>query len=300
MSTCYFCDKPVEKTEDPSQNLFRFSGCLCGKYLINTEVLEDKEYHKILTSSQKKRLFSGYLRNNQIVKIDRDFESNKLEDIIEYCENITLQEKIQKVREYFYNKTSFIGEGIPHKSKELYILFYFIEPSEMDHVLHYLSESEFLYWTNSSIRLSVKGFNDIETARKSGENSKKAFIACKFDTPFMKSLVATIKSACERCGFEASLVSDKKHNKNISNKIISDIKSSKFIVADFTDQNNGVYFEAGYGMGQGKEVIRLIRKGDIESLHFDTKQFNHIEWENDKWEELESDIIDQIKSTIIK
>ena len=180
-----------------------------------------------------------------------------------------MQEKIQKVREYFYKKTSFIGENVHLLSKEAYNLFYFVERSELDYVLHYLEELEYIRVTSSSIRLSVKGFNDIETSSQSGKNSKKVFIACEFGTPFMKDLVATIKKACGHCDFIANLVSDEKHNKNISNKIINDIKSSKFVIADFTEQNNGVYFEAGYAMGQGKEVIRLIQKGDLEKLHFD-------------------------------
>ena len=94
------------------------------------------------------------------------------------------------------------------------------------------------------------------------------------------------------------MVSDERHNNDISHKIISDIKQSKFVIADFTDQNNGVYFEAGYAMGESKEVIRLINKEQFKKLHFDTRQFHHIPWENGKWEELKEDLIDQIKATI--
>ena len=126
MSTCYFCNKPVTEDIVRPQDIFSFSGCLCGKYSIKRNVFNDKEYYKLFTSSRKKQLFSGYLRNNQVVKIDEDFVNNKLAGIIEYCETITLQEKIQKVREYFYKKTSFIGENVHLLSKEAYNLFYFV------------------------------------------------------------------------------------------------------------------------------------------------------------------------------
>ena len=51
-------------------------------------------------------------------------------------------------------------------------------------------------------------------------------------------------------------------------------------------------------MGMPKEVIRLINKEQYEKLHFDTRQFNHISWEDGKWEELEKELVNQIKATI--
>jgi nucleoside 2-deoxyribosyltransferase len=110
----------------------------------------------------------------------------------------------------------------------------------------------------------------------------------------------TENKECPFCKADANLVSDERHNNDISHKIISDIKQSKFVIADFTDQNNGVYFEAGYAMGESKEVIRLISKEQLDEkkLHFDTRQFHHIPWEKDKWKELREDLINQIKATI--
>ena len=152
----------------------------------------------------------------------------------------------------------------------------------------------------ANVILTVEGFSKIEATLKDFTQSNKVFIACKFNTKFQDDLVRTIKAACSACGFEAKLVSDERHNKDISHKIIADIKQSRFIVADFTDQNNGVYFEAGYAMGESKEVIRLIKEEQIDKLHFDTRQFAHIPWNNGKWKELEEDLINQIKVTILK
>jgi hypothetical protein len=49
-----------------------------------------------------------------------------------------------------------------------------------------------------------------------------------------------------------------------------------FRVADFTLQRNGAYFEAGLAQGLGRNVIFMCHESDKENLHFDTRQFNHI------------------------
>src|SRR6478672_5340023 len=45
------------------------------------------------------------------------------------------------------------------------------------------------------------------------------------------------------------------HNDNVNDRIISEIRSCQFMVADFTLHRNGVYFEAGLASGLGRPVI---------------------------------------------
>lgn len=82
------------------------------------------------------------------------------------------------------------------------------------------------------------------------------------------------------------------HNKNICDKMFEEIKSCKFLVADFTYQNCGVYYEAGYAKGIGKTVIHTCRQDEFKSLHFDLKQNQFVIWSNST--ELEDKLSDQI------
>lgn len=62
---------------------------------------------------------------------------------------------------------------------------------------------------------------------------------------------------------------------------MAEIRNSRFVIADTTEQNNGVYyFEAGYALGQGLPVIWSVRKDDVKNVHFDTAQYNQIRWES--------------------
>ena len=57
-----------------------------------------------------------------------------------------------------------------------------------------------------------------------------------------------------------------------------------------------MYFEAGFAMGLGRPVIWTCRKDDIDNAHFDTRQYNHIVWENEK--ELYEKLKNRIEATI--
>lgn len=62
--------------------------------------------------------------------------------------------------------------------------------------------------------------------------------------------------------------------------IVAEIRKSSFLIADFTGDRGGVYFEAGFAKGLGIPVIFSCKKGEwTDKLHFDTRQYNHIIWE---------------------
>lgn len=89
-----------------------------------------------------------------------------------------------------------------------------------------------------------------------------------------------IKPAIECSGFEPNRIDQAPHNERIDVKIMADIKESRFVVADVTEQKAGVYFEAGYAMGMGIPVIWSVSQSDLGNVHFDTRQYCHIVWES--------------------
>ncbi len=74
--------------------------------------------------------------------------------------------------------------------------------------------------------------------------------------------------------------------------IIAEIRKSLFMVADFTENRGGVYFEAGYAQGLGIPVIWTCRHDHKDRLHFDTRQYNHILWTD------EIDLFEQLRRRI--
>ena len=86
----------------------------------------------------------------------------------------------------------------------------------------------------------------------------------------------------------------------IDNEIVALIRQSKFIVADYTGQRGGVYFESGFAQGLGLPVIWTCREDDMENLHFDTSHFNFLPWEEDKLPEFEEKLKNRILAVIGK
>ncbi len=105
-----------------------------------------------------------------------------------------------------------------------------------------------------------------------------------------------IKAAIEEAGYSAYRVDEEPHSDNIIFKIMAEIKNSRFLVADITEQRNGVYFEAGYALGLGLPVIWSVRRDDVDNVHFDTAQYNQIRWGSA--EELKEGLFDYICAII--
>ena len=90
----------------------------------------------------------------------------------------------------------------------------------------------------------------------------------------------------------------KEHNNEIPDEIMAEIRNSQFVVADFTGQRKGVYYEAGFAMGLGRPVIWCCRGDHIKDLHFDTNHRNHIPWSSP--EDLREKLHRRIKATTIQ
>jgi hypothetical protein len=65
----------------------------------------------------------------------------------------------------------------------------------------------------------------------------------------------------------------------ITDEIMAEIRRSRFVVADYTGQVNGVYFETGFALGLGLAVIPTCRKDEVSKLHFDIKHLNTLLWD---------------------
>lgn len=85
------------------------------------------------------------------------------------------------------------------------------------------------------------------------------------------------------------------HNDNIFNRMLAEIVGCRFLIADFTTQNPGVYYEAGYAKALGKTVIHTCKQADFNNVHFDIKQTQFVIWETQ--DDLASKLSEQIKKS---
>lgn len=154
----------------------------------------------------------------------------------------------------------------------------------------------------AGFKITPEGWAYLETLNETNSESQIGFVAMWFDESFQKVYELGIQKGIEEAGYQPLRIDYKEHNNRIDDEIIATIKNSKFLVADFTGQRGGVYFEAGYALGIGLEVIWLCKKEELDDdkIHFDTRQYNFITWEEDKLNELKDSLRFRIERTIGK
>lgn len=131
----------------------------------------------------------------------------------------------------------------------------------------------------------------------SGSSSRIGFVAMSFHASLDSAYSEGIEPAIRSAQYESLRVDRVQYNEKICDRIISEIRRARFVVADVTLQKPGVYFEAGYGMALGLPVIWCCRDDDKGNIHFDTRQYNHILWHQPA--DLREQLLDRIRATIV-
>ncbi|MBX3537683.1 MAG: hypothetical protein KF735_08600 [Chelatococcus sp.] len=142
------------------------------------------------------------------------------------------------------------------------------------------------------VKLLPPGQMALESEDSLGRASTQGFIAMWFSPEMEAPLREGLVKGIEGAGYKAAVVDQNHHHEGtVNDEIIAQIRRSKFVVADFTCDTidtsakrefivrGGVYFEAGYALALGKPVIWTARKNCLDGLHFDTRQFPHILWD---------------------
>ena len=148
------------------------------------------------------------------------------------------------------------------------------------------------------VTIEAKGWQRIEElTRILGPRSHQAFVAMWFDESTQEVFDKAIRPAVEKTGQVSCVRIDTlEFNNKICDQIVAEIRRSKYIVADFTGNRGGVYFEAGLAQGLGLPVIWIVREDHLKDVHFDTRQYNHIVYSTP--DELYEKLVNRIQATI--
>lgn len=178
---------------------------------------------------------------------------------------------------------------------------------ELNYFLTYLTESGLIKDTTASdggYIATVKGHELIELD-VTVEGSKKVFVAMWF-TSEMDEVWYVIKDSMERLGFEPVRVDLEKFDGLIDDKIVTEIREAKFVIADLTHGKDGhrgsVYYEAGFARGLNKHVIQTVREDHLDpttpcfNVAFDLSHFPVITWSAEDLGKFEDDLVNRIKS----
>jgi len=306
---CPICGKTFEsRFKKASQDDTWYWCDVCGRFRISHIALHTWLHSKTRFQSSL-QLLQGSIRERtdrwdkqSATEEPDDPAFNQLEDIESFIEQApqTVQEKADKLLAAAVRRSEWFGKKIEFHPRNDVPLAYAQNTDEFFALLTFLAASGLAERIESGsasdpFRTSVTaaGYQRDRMRAISNAESETAFVAMWFggDMPVIYS--DAIAPAIRRCGYRPKRVDLEEHNDDVVDRMLAMIRESRFVVADFSEHRNGVYFEAGFAAGLGIPVVWTCKKGQMGKAHFDTNHFSHVIW-NDGPE-----LADRLESRII-
>jgi nucleoside 2-deoxyribosyltransferase len=286
--TCPICKLTNQRKINALEPLKSMIECeRCGRFITRTVFLEmeskknDTKNHSIIAWIR-----DLYEQGSDPPEIQ--FNSDFFEQIENNLPNYTPTQKILVLLRNIARKTRFPGDDMTITPDRDYPLAWAKNEEELIYYLNSLVERKFIRTTQGHleihklinvVKITAAGWEFLEKNYKVAVISNQAFVAMSFSDELNSVWSNAIKKGIEDAGYSPYRIDKEPHSDRIDMKIMNEIKNSRFLIADVTNQRQGVYFEAGYALGLGLPVIWSCRKEDFKHVHFDTRQYNHIIWE---------------------
>ena len=276
--SCYVCN--LEATQLPGEK--DYVRCVrCGEYFIIGGLR-----HSPPRDRQDAYILSGVLRQSSdagnILTIERDNIDSYIQNARYPHDPLALMDELLLL---VYKRSTTADQVVEYNSAHDCSLVYAKTPQEFGYVIGMLEKQGYLKEGTDKLhttRLTVRGWEKIrELQRKRPEGSNDAFMAMPFGDPLLDDVYTKqIQPAIEQTGFHIKRVTEGQGAGLIDDQIRVRIRNSRFLIAELTRENRGVYWEAGFAEGLGKRVIYLCRvepDGKLET-HFDTSHLNTVTW----------------------
>lgn len=157
----------------------------------------------------------------------------------------------------------------------------------------------------AEVSLLADGWKRVDELQQSDLNNKNVFVSMAFNEGTEKTR-ETIKKGISDAGFSPEFIDEIVHNQQIVPEMFRLIRESRFLILEISDPNYGAYYEAGYALGLGKEVIICCSKDIFEKdfgedskyrkPHFDIAQKQILIW--DDYTDLQKKLSEWIKAII--
>jgi DNA-binding PadR family transcriptional regulator len=295
---CPICKKTAELnfTLGKDDDIYEVRCAVCGNYNVTRSAILTT-----LGAGEPNYILSAAVRNfferGEIISIKTENISHLLDAV-----NVPADpfEAIDLLIKFIFHKTNSVTEHVPLNAATDYPILFTNNQNEFKYYLQKTRELNYIEPgpDHASYRLTLKGWQRLAELKKSERKSDQAFVAMWFDSSLDEVWDKGFKPALEQTGFKPIRIDLTEHNEKICDKIIAEIRKSALVVADFTGQRGGVYFESGFAMGLGIPVIWTCYEKDISKLHFDTRQYNHIVWIDSQ--DLKTKLVNRIEATFLQ
>lgn len=305
---CFICGSIAEFTESSKHDdAFCISCRICGRYEISLEAASAIRH----VVPNQMYLFSWVTRTASERGSPLVLTTSNLRELID---NVTVPDSpfeiVDNIVLYVSKKSNTAAASV-----ELTAIDYPLAFAKSDHEFAFLIQKavELGYLEKASggghqYRLGLEGWRRVAELRKARHDSNHAFVAMWFSEK-TESYRKAVKAGIESAGYSPIIADEREFTGNIMDFVLSRIRESRFVVADFTvtpeeriklsgddelenakikgGTRGGVYYEAGFAKGVGLKVIHTCKRENmsINRLHFDIMQENTIFWTDEDVEQ---------------
>ncbi|MBI2069929.1 MAG: hypothetical protein HYT79_04945 [Elusimicrobia bacterium] len=293
---CPLCNKEVDAHSLPNGGSGYIFDCpTCGRYQI-TRIAMDCAPNWPQETMAKLRLATRRASDN---KNPLTIDSRNYEDIAGSVPQLGVQEKIELLLAEYAKRSNHPGFVFKIENGEsIYPLCGAMNIKEWAYYHQALTDRRFIVASLKGEHwLTPEGWEKYEKIKAGNIASRTCFVAMSFDPSLDKNYKDGIHPAIKELKFEPLRIDRKEHNNRIDDEIIAGIRQCRFMVADFTGQRGGVYFEAGFAEGLGRQVIRCCQSDEKDNLHFDVNHYSFIFW--DSSQDLKEKLKNRIAATVV-
>jgi hypothetical protein len=272
--TCFICGR-INASVDRVRHINSYDvECpRCGNYLIADSVV------RMLDPEQTKTRFRAVLSewvDNQNSNGEKPTITSDRLDELRSLPVLPFIERAKRLLILMADRTYRLGQSIDLSDVKIETRLQAIDPGETAFLADFLRGEG---WVQGKLVLTAKGAIQADQWKRAASSSMQGFVAMWFNDSMNDAWTNGLQKAIVDAGYRPMRIDSKEHVNKICDEIVAEIRQSKFLVADFTGHRGGVYFEAGFAMGLALPVIWTCRKDALGDLHFDTRQYNFIDWE---------------------
>jgi nucleoside 2-deoxyribosyltransferase len=221
---------------------------------------------------------SGWIREQNAAGSKPSFDARNIERL-NTLRKPGLKERAERYILAAADKCATLQADFNPIQEELIGISYSHDAKEASILVHHLHDEGLLNHRASGIcRVTPKGHIAADELRSKRAKASQGFVAMWFGDEMRAIYDDAIEPAITRAGYKSLRIDRKEDVVKIDDEILSEIRRSAFIVADFTEHRGGVYFEAGFAMGLDIPIVWTCHEDHMKDLHFDIRQYNCLGW----------------------
>lgn len=143
--------------------------------------------------------------------------------------------------------------------------------AQINYIVNFLKQQGYVVLVdNYTVQLTVQALERIYELQKNQSTNKNVFVSMAFNKNTYDTREA-IRQGVIDAKFSPEYIDEIIHNHQIVPEMFRLIRESRFLILEISDPNYGAYYEAGYALGLGKEVI-ICCKEEVFKREYKTEE----------------------------